>query len=356
MLELFFAFFALLGAIDKLCGDKFRLGSAFEKGLMTAGPLILSMAGMIVLSPVLADALSGFLVPLCGKVGIDPSVLAGFFPVDAGGASMAYALSEAQAMRAYHGIIVASMLGATICPAIPLSLQMTDKKIHPDVLTGLLCGIATIPVGCMLTGLMIGCGFLPLLLNSIPLLLISGLICWGLLKKPQFVVRLFGWIGKLLMAFVTFGLLVGMLAQFGDIHIFNNAAPLSEAFTIIGSISVILAGVFPLLELVSMVLKKPMAALSKCLNISDDSVLGLVTTLANSIPVFSMLEKMDRKGRILNMAFAVSAGYAFGDHLAFVLSYDRRYALIMVLGKLVAGVSALGLALLICRRKENENP
>lgn len=355
MLELIFSFFALLGAIDKLCGNRFRLGAAFEKGLMTAGPLILSMAGMIVLSPVLADALSGWLVPLCGKVGLDPSVLAGFFPVDAGGASMAYALSEAQNMRAYHGIIVASMLGATICPAIPLSLQMTDKSIHSDVLMGLLCGIATIPVGCILTGFLIGCGILPLLLNSVPLLLISGLICWGLLKKPRLVVCLFGWIGKLLMAFVTCGLLVGMLAQFGDIHIFKNAAPLSEAFTIIGSICVILAGVFPLLELVSLLLKKPMAALSRCLKVSEDSVLGLVTTLANSIPVFSMLGKMDRKGRILNMAFAVSAGYAFGDHLAFVLSYDRSYALAMVLGKLVAGISALGLALLICRPKKNEN-
>lgn len=355
MLELIFAFFALLGAIDKIAGNKFRLGSAFEKGLMTAGPLILSMAGMIVLSPVLADALSGFLVPVCGKVGIDPSVLAGFFPVDAGGATMAYNLSDDAAMRAYHGIIVASMLGATICPAIPLSLQMTDKKIHPDVLTGLLCGIATIPVGCILTGLFIGCKPLALLVNSVPLLLISGLICWGLLKKPQFVVRLFDWIGKILMAFVTFGLLVGMLAQFGDIHIFKNAAPLSDAFVIIGNISVILAGVFPLLEIVSRLLKKPMVILAKRMNTSDDSVLGLLTNLANSIPVFSMLEKMDKKGRILNMAFAVSAGYALGDHLAFVLSYDRSYALPMVLGKLIGGISSIALGLLICK-KHNKKP
>ena len=54
-LELIFAFFALLGVIDQVLGNKFRLGQAFEKGLMTAGPLILSMAGMIVLSPVVAD-------------------------------------------------------------------------------------------------------------------------------------------------------------------------------------------------------------------------------------------------------------------------------------------------------------
>ena len=50
-LELFFAFFAMLGIVDKVFGDRFRLGQAFERGLMTAGPLILSMAGMMGIKP-----------------------------------------------------------------------------------------------------------------------------------------------------------------------------------------------------------------------------------------------------------------------------------------------------------------
>ena len=31
---------------------------------------------------------------------------------------------------------------------------------------------------------------------------------------------------------------------------------------------------------------------------------------------------MNRKGRVLNLAFAVSAAFVFGDHLAFTLSYN----------------------------------
>lgn len=353
--ELVFAFFALLGAIDKLIGDRFRLGQAFEKGLMTAGPLILSMAGMIVLSPVLAQGISKVLGPVCAAVGMDTSVLAGFFPVDAGGATMAYELSEDATIRAYNGIIVASMLGATICPVIPLSMQMVRKELHEDVLTGLLCGIAAIPVGCILSGLLMGCAPGALLMNSLPMLVISAAICLGLWKKPRLVNRLFGLIGKLLMASVTFGLLVGMLDLFAGVQMFEGMASLNEAFTIIGSISVILAGVFPLLELVSRLLKKPMEWLSRRLGVCDTAVLGLVTTLANSIPVFSMLEQMDKKGRILNMAFAVSAGYVFGDHLAFVLSFDRAYALPMAAGKLIAGLAALALAAGICRRRTPED-
>ena len=350
-LELVFAFFALLGVIDKVIGDKFRLGQAFEKGLMTAGPLILSMAGMIVLSPVVAQGMSKILVPLCGAVGMDTSVLGGFFPVDAGGASMAYALSDNQKLRAYNGIMVASMLGATICPVIPLSLQMTKKELHEDVLMGLLCGIAAIPAGCVISGIMMGCGALDLLLNSLPMLVISAVICIGLWKSPRVVTKLFGWLGKFLMAFVSIGLLLGMLDLFAGVKVFKEMAPLSEAFSIIGSISVILAGVFPMLEIVSLLLKKPMAWLSRKLGVNNTSVLGFVTTLANNIPVFSMLQDMDKKGRVLNMAFAVSAGYVFGDHLAFVLSFDRNFALPMVVGKLIGGVMAVVLAIFVTREK-----
>ena len=41
-----------------------------------------------------------------------------------------------------------------------------------------------------------------------------------------------------------------------------------------------------------------------------------------------------------------------GDHLAFVLSYDRQYALPMVFGKVLAGVAAIALGLFICKRKK----
>ena len=57
-LEFIFAFFAVLAIIDKICGNRFKLGDEFDRGISTAGPLILSMSGMIVLAPVLADVFS----------------------------------------------------------------------------------------------------------------------------------------------------------------------------------------------------------------------------------------------------------------------------------------------------------
>ena len=80
---------------------------------------------------------------------------------------------------------------------------------------------------------------------------------------------------------------------------------------------------------------------------NDSSVLGFITTHANSIPMFSMMKDMDKKGRIMNMTFAVSAGFALGDHLAFTLSFDGKYAIPLMIGKLVGGVFATVLAGLV---------
>ncbi len=44
---------------------------------------------------------------------------------------------------------------------------------------------------------------------------------------------------------------------------------------------------------------------------------GLIATLANNIAMFNMIGDMNEKSKILNIAFAVSASFTFGDHLAF---------------------------------------
>ena len=47
VLRFIFAVFALLGAADKILGNRLRLGEEFEKGILTAGTLSLAMVGMV---------------------------------------------------------------------------------------------------------------------------------------------------------------------------------------------------------------------------------------------------------------------------------------------------------------------
>ena len=55
----------------------------------------------------------------------------------------------------------------------------------------MLCGFVTIPVGCFVAGLVAGLPIGALLLNLLPLILLSGLIVCGLLLLPKVIVKVF---------------------------------------------------------------------------------------------------------------------------------------------------------------------
>ena len=127
-----------------------------------------------------------------------------------------------------------------------------------------------------------------------------------------------------------------------------------DGFVITSDIAIMLAGIFPLIALISRLGRRPFAALGSHIGINDSAVLGLISSLANSIPTFSLIEKMNERGQIINMAFAVSAAFVFGDHLAFTLSFSEAYVPAMVVGKLISGVAAVVVACLISKTNEKE--
>lgn len=62
---------------------------------------------------------------------------------------------------------------------------------------------------------------------------------------------------------------------------------------------------------------------------------------------FGMMDRMNPKGVVLNAAFAVSASFVFGSHLAFTMALDASYVFPMIAGKIISGVCAVVLALLL---------
>lgn len=355
-LEYIFAAFALLGALDKVFGNRLKLGEEFERGIMSAGVLVLGMAGIIVLSPVLAKGLSFIFAPVLTALHIDLSLIGAFFPVDAGGAVMSYELSAHEGLRTYNGMIVASMFGVTMSFTIPLALKMVDVKYHEDVLLGLLCGIATIPVGCIVGGLLVGCTILEILINTLPIILLSIVICIGLVKAPVLIKKILGIVGDVLFAIIILGLGIGIFQQLTGFTLIPGTESMSVVYETVGGIMIILAGVFPLLAIISKIFNKVFSRLGGLLKIDDTSVLGFITTLANSVPMFPMTEKMNKKGRVLNIAFSVSAAFAIGDNLAFALAFDGGAAPAMVVGKIISGIAAIALACVMCKRSVADEP
>ena len=124
-------------------------------------------------------------------------------------------------------------------------------------------------------------------------------------------------------------------------------APISEGIATIGAIAITLAGAFPLVYFITKVFSKPLLKLGGLLGMNDKAAAGMIATLANNIPMFGLLKEMDNRGKILNVAFAVSGAFVFGDHLGFIAGVDKTMIFPMVVGKLVGGISAVILAMIM---------
>ena len=117
-------------------------------------------------------------------------------------------------------------------------------------------------------------------------------------------------------------------------------------------IAIVLAGAFPLVWVLTRLLKKPLLTVGKWLGVNDTAAAGLVATLANSIATFGMVREMDDRGKVINVAFAVSAAFVFGDHLGFTAGFAPEMLPAMIAGKLAGGVSAVAVALLLTRKQK----
>ena len=47
----------------------------------------------------------------------------------------------------------------------------------------------------------------------------------------------------------------------------------------------------------------------------------MCTADPNSIATFGLVKDMDNRGKVVNIAFAVSAAFVFGDHLGFTAGF-----------------------------------
>lgn len=348
-------FFAALGALDRIIGNRFGLGEKFEEGIMAIGALAVSMVGIIALAPVIANLLKPVIVPVFGFLGADPAMFAGsILANDMGGAPLAQALALTEDAGNFGGLIVGSMLGPTIVFTIPVALGIIREEDRRFLATGVLAGVITIPIGSFVGGLVAGYPLMMVVKNLIPILLFAILIALGLWKFEKAMVKGFTWFGKFVVAVITLGLGVGIIESLTGIVIIPGMNPISEGFEVVADIAIVLAGAFPLVYVITKVFKKPLMGLGKVLGMNEIAAAGMVASLANSIPMFGMMKDMDERGKVLNVAFAVSAAFVFGDHLGFTAGFNSDLIFPMIIGKLVGGITAVLAALWITRSYAKE--
>ena len=345
------ALFAVLGAVDRIFGNRLGLGKQFEEGILAMGALALAMIGIICLAPVLAKLLQPVIGPVYRFLGADPAMFAGpILANDMGGGPLAYELTNDPRAAALGGVITGSMLGATVVFIIPVAMGILKEEDHPALAKGVLAGVVTIPLGVLVGGLVAGFPILMVLRNLIPIVLIALLIAMGLWKAEKAMIKGFGWFGKGVIALITIGLAAAIVERLTGFTMIPGMASISDGFHTVGEIAIVLAGAFPLVFLLTKVLKKPLGKLGKLLCINESAAAGLIASLANAIATFSLIKDMDSRGKVVNIAFCVSAAFVFGDHLGFTAGFAPEYLPAVIVAKLTGGISAVAVALLLTRK------
>ena len=269
-----------------------------------------------------------------------------------GGGALAVELAASYPAAMLGGVLTGSMLGATVVFTIPVAMGILEEKDRPVMAQGILCGIVTIPLGVLAGGLTAEFPIGMVLRNLIPIVIIGALIALGLWRAENAMVRGFEVFGKLVVAVVTVGLAAAIVEALTGFVIIPGMAPISEGFETVGTIAIVLAGAFPLVFVITKLLRKPLMAAGRWLGINDAAAAGLIASLANSIATFGMVKDMNRRGKVVNIAFAVSAAFVFGDHLGFTAGFAPEMIGPMIVGKLVGGVSAIAVAMWLTGKEE----
>lgn len=352
--------FMIVGAVDKIRGNKKGYGEQFDEGFNAMGPLAVAMAGVVAAAPVLAILLKPIIVPLYNLVGADSSMFATtLLACDMGGYPLAMQLADNQTIGNFAGLILGTMMGPTIVFTIPVALSIIKKEDRPFLGAGILAGMITIPIGCIVGGLAMNMtqykiSIVTILVNLIPVIIIAALIVAGLWFAPQKMINGFNKFGTgvtvlitIFTAIAVFEYQTGIKFPLMNIMVEKNAdgvIPLESGLLVCGQIAIVLIGAFPMVKWITNTFGGVLKKIGAAFGMDENGSAGMVANLANNIAMFNIMGDMNPKGKLLNVAFAVSAAFVFGDHLGFTAGVNSDMIFPVVLGKLVAGITALILA------------
>ena len=316
--------FMLVGAIDKIRGNKLGYGEKFDEGFNAMGPLAASMAGVVAAAPVLAIILQPIIVPIYSLFGADASMFATtLLACDMGGYPLAMQMAGNEAIGNFSGLILGTMMGPTLVFTIPVALSIIKKEDRPYLGAGIFAGMITIPIGCIVGGLVMNLtpyklDVLTIIQNLIPVIIIAALIVVGHAALDCKMINGFSKFGSgvtivitIFTAIAVFEYQTGIKFPLLNIMVEADAdgvVPLENGLLTCGIISIVLIGAFPMVEWITRTFGGALEALGKKFGMNEQSSAGLVATLANNIAMFNIMGDMNPKGKLLNVAFAVSAG------------------------------------------------
>ena len=370
---------AVMGAIAAIKNADEGLGKQFMDGIHTTGHIFVPAAGVMASIPFLTVLIENYISPLFKAIGADPAIAAtAILASDMGGYQLAQTLAgsyEAWIMA----MIVGFMCGATIVFSIPMGLAMLDRRDHKYMALGIMSGILSIPVGAFISTVLVmlfntkvrdvigtseaptyvfSISLLQVFINLLPLIIFVVILAAGLKFLPDLMIKLFMIFGKVMDAAIKLvlvfsiveiftGLFTTIFGVWGFAPIMADADDQFRALETAGYIGIMLAGAFPMVYLIRKYFSKPLEAVGSKFGMSAVGSAGLLATCANILAMFALVRYMPPKDKVVNISFAVCAAFLLGDHLSFTANFQPTIILPVILGKLLAGVLAIGLAFLL---------
>ena len=342
---------AVIGGLDRIFGNRLRLGEKFEEGFRLLGPIALSMAGILCLAPLLADGVRWLAAPLCAAIGLDASVFAGILAIDMGGYPMAMELAQDVQTGAFSGIVIAAIFGCTITFTIPVGMGMLEGEDRGFFARGILFGLIAMPVALVAGGVMCGLSVGRTLWQLTPILLLSAVLLIGVWKWTEKTIRAFTWFAAAIKTIITLGLIAGAVQYMTGLSLVPGLAPLEEAMAVVASIGMVLLGSLPAAELLRRALKKPLNLLGSKIGLNSVSMAGFLMTPVSVLPTLALFKEMDRRGKIANVAAAVCSTSMISAHLAYTLAEEPGALGALLVTKLAGALLGAALALWATRKE-----
>ncbi len=367
---------AVAGAIGAIRNPDQGIGKEFMSGMHTVGHIFVPAAGIMASIPYLSQFIDKVIGPFFNRIGADPAIAATtILASDMGGYPLANVLKTTNE-GLVMALIVGFMSGATIVFSIPMGLAMLDKRDHKYMALGVMSGVLTIPIGAFIasslvllfntkvrnvidttspstTDFIITYG--QIIINLLPLLIFVILIAAGLKFVPNVMIKGFMIFGrtmdaliKLVLVFSIVEIFTGvfstMFGAWGFDPIMADEADQFRALETAGYIGIMLAGAFPMVYLLRKYASKPLEAAGRKVGLSSTGSAGMLATIANILAMYSLVRSMRPKDKVINIAFGVCAAFLLGDHLSFTANFQPTIILPVLIGKLSAGLIAVGLA------------
>ncbi|MBH3434524.1 ethanolamine utilization protein EutH [Pseudomonas citronellolis] len=367
---------AVVGAIASILDAESELGKEFNAGLHSIGPIFIPVAGIMAAIPFISSFISHYVGPLFTALGADPGIAGAIFIAsDLGGYQLAQALAH-DPEGWILGLITGFQSGSTIIFVIPVGLAMLAKADHKYMALGIMAGLLSIPISIVFIAMgmqLLGLGVRPdiatsgaatlqlhfdlpmLLRNLLPQILFCIALAAALRYVPGLMVRLFLKLGSIMYAAVTLILVASIVEYFTGFFTANfgswGFAPIIadkqdqfRALEISGYVGIMLCGAFPMVYLIKRFLSRPIERVASQLGLSPVGAAGILAASANILAMFRLVADMPPKDKVLVIAFAVSAAFTFGDHLAYSANFQPSLILPLIIGKLGGGLIGMLLA------------